>query len=52
MGFLVGCKNEIPIKSEGAIVVKTLFIDSDAEGQITSKSVMESCRNSNSSELL
>ena len=34
-------------------MVTTLFIDfSDAQGQLTPKSVMESCRNSNSSELL
>ena len=34
-------------------MVTTLFIDfSDAQGQLTSKSVMESCRNSNSSGLL
>ena len=48
MGLLVVCKNEEnPIKNEGARVVTTLFINfSDA------KSVMESCRNSNSSELL
>ena len=54
MGFLVACKNEEdPIKNEGARVVTTLFIDfSDAQGQLTPKSVMESCRNSNSSELL
>ena len=54
MGFLVACKNEEdPIKNEGARVVTTLFINfSDAKGQLTPKSVMESCRNSNSSELL
>ena len=54
MGFLVDSKNEEdPIKSEGPRVVTSLFIDfSDAQGQLTSKSVMESCRNSNSSELL
>ena len=54
MGFLVACKNEEdPIKNEGARVVTTLFINfSDAQGQLTTKSVMESCRNSNSSELL
>ena len=52
MGFLVACKNEDPIKSEGPRVVTLLFIDfSDAQGQITPKSAMESCRNSNSSEL-
>ena len=54
MGLFVSCKNEEdPIKNEGARVVTTLFINfSYAEGQLTSKSVMESCRNSNSSELL
>ena len=54
MDFLVACKNEEdPIKNEGARVVTTLFLDfSDAQGQLTLKSVMESCRNSNSSELL
>ena len=54
MGLLVACKNEEdPIKNEGARVVKTLFIHfSDAQGQLTPKSVMESCRNSNSFELL
>ena len=54
MGLLVACKNEEdPIKNEGARVVITLFINfSDAQGQLTPKSVMESCRNSNPSELL
>ena len=54
MGILVACKNEEdPIKNEGARVVTTLFINfSDAQGQLTPKSVMESCRNSNSSKLL
>ena len=54
MGVLVACKNEEdPIKKEGARVVTTLFIDfSDAQGQLTPKSGMESCRNSNSSKLL
>ena len=54
MGVLVACKNEEdPIKNEGARVVTTLFINfSDAQGQLTPKSAMESCRNSNSSELL
>ena len=53
MGLLVACKNEEdPIKNEGARVVTTLFINfSDAQGQLTRKSVMESCRNSNSSKL-
>ena len=54
MSFLVACKNiEDPIKNEGARVVTTLFINfSDAQGQLTPKSVMKSCRNSNPSELL
>ena len=53
MGFLVACKNEEdPIKNIGTRVFTTLFIDfSDAQGQITPKSVMESCRNSNIPEL-
>ena len=50
---LIVCKNEEdPFKNEGARVVTTLFINfSDAQGQLTPKSVMESCRNSNSSKL-
>ena len=54
MVVLVTCKNKDElIKNEGARVVTTLFINfSDAQGQLTPKSVMESCRNSNSSELL
>ena len=46
MGVLVACKNEEDlIKNEGARVVTTLFIDfSDAQGQITPKSVMKPCR--------
>ena len=53
MGLLAACKNEEDqIKNEGARVVTTLFIDfSGAQGQITPKSAMESCRNSNSSQL-
>ena len=53
MGQLVACKNEeYPIKNEGGRVVTTLFITfSDAQGQLTPKSVMESCQNSNSSKL-
>ena len=48
MGLLVACKNEEdPIKNEGARVVTTLFIDfSDAQGELTPKSVMKSCQNS------
>ena len=54
MGKLVTCKNEQdPIKNEGARVVTTLFINlSDAQGQLTPKSVMECCRNSYPSKLL
>ena len=54
MGVLVAWKNEEdPIKNEGARVVTALFIDfSDAQAQLTPRSVMESCRNSNSSKLV
>ena len=54
MSVLVACKNEEdPIKNEGARVVTTLFIDfSDAQGQLTQKSVMESCLNSIPSKLI
>ena len=53
MGLLVACKHEEdPIKNEGARVVTTLFMNfSDAQGQLTQKSVLESYRNSNSSKL-
>ena len=53
MGKLVACKNdENPIKNEGARVVTTLFINfSDDQEQLTPKSVMEFCPNSNSSKL-
>ena len=53
MVVLVTCKNEEdPIKL-GARVVTTLCIDfSDAQGQLTPKSDMESCQNSKSSKLL
>ena len=45
MGLLVACKNEEdPIKNEEARVVTTVFIIfSDAQGQLTPKSVMVSC---------
>ena len=51
---LVTCKNEEnSIKIEGATVVTSLLFDfSDAQGQLTPKSVVEFCRNSNSSKLL
>ena len=54
MVYLVTCKNEEdPMKNKSARVVTTLFIDfSDAQGQLTPKSVMKSCQNSNSSKLL
>ena len=54
MSFLVACKNkEDSIKNEGARVVTTLLIHfCDAQGQLTPKSVMKSCRNSTPSELL
>ena len=54
MGVLVACKNEQdPIKNEDARVVTTLFIDfSDAQGQLTPESVIESCQNSNPSKLI
>ena len=54
MGLLVACKNEEdPIKNEGARVVTSLFINfSDTQGQLTPKSLMESCRNSNPFKLL
>ena len=54
MGFLVAYKNEEgPLTNEGARVVTILFINfSDAQGQLTPKSVMKFCRNSNSSKLL
>ena len=54
MNVLVACKNEEDsIKNKGARVVTTLFIDfSDAQGQLTPKSVVESCLNSNPSKLL
>ena len=44
---------KIQSKNEVARGVTTLFINfSDAQGQLTPKSVMESCQNSNSFELL
>ena len=44
MVVLVTCKNEEdPTKNEGARLVTTLFPDfTDAQGQLTPKSVMES----------
>ena len=54
MGLLVACiYEEDPIKNERARVVTTLCTYfSDAHGQLTPKSVKESCPKSNSSELL
>ena len=54
MGSFVACKNEEdPIKNEGAKVVTTLLINfSDVKGELTPKTVMESCPYSNSSERL
>ena len=50
MVVVVTCKSE---EDEGKKVVTTLLIDfSDAHGQLTTKSVVESCRNSHSSKLL
>ena len=44
MGLLVACKNEEDPIKKGARVVTTLFINfSDAQGQLTPKSVKESC---------
>ena len=53
MVVLLTCKNkEDPIKKEGASVFTTLYIDfSDAQGQISLKSVVVSGRNWNSSKL-
>ena len=53
MGVCVACMNEEnPIKNEGPRVVTTIFIGfSHAQGQLTPKSVMESCGNSNPSKL-
>ena len=53
MVVLVTCKNkEDLIKNKSARVVTRQFIDFlNAQGQLTPKTVMESCQNSNSSEL-
>ena len=50
---LVACKNgKDPIKNEGARVVTTLFIYfSVDQGELTPKSEIESCQNSNSKKL-
>ena len=51
---LVTCKNEEdPVKNEGAKGLTSLLFDFlDAQGQLTPKSEVESCRNSNSFKLL
>ena len=48
------CKNEEDlIKNEDARVLTRLYVVfSDAQGQLTPKSAVEFCRNSNSSKLL
>ena len=53
MVALVTCKNEEdPIKNEGARMA-TRYVDfSGAQGQITPKTVVGSCRNSNSFKFL
>ena len=53
MVVLHTCKNEDPIKNEDARVLTRLYdVFSDAQGQLTPKSVMEFCRHSKSSKLL
>ena len=54
MVVLHTCKNEEdPIKNEDARVLTRLYVVfSDVQGQLTPKSAMEFCRNSNSSKLL
>ena len=54
MVVLHTCKNEEdPIKNEDARVLTRLYVDfADAQGRLTPKSVVEFCRNSNSSKLL
>ena len=54
MVVLHTCKNEEDlIKNEDARVLTSLYVVfSDAQGQLTPKSAMEFCRNSNSSKLL
>ena len=52
--WCITCKyEEDPIKNEGARVLTRLYdVFSDAQGQLTPKSVAEFCPNSNSSKLL
>ena len=54
MAILHACDNEEDlIKNEDARVLTRLYVVfSDTQGQLTPKSVMEFCRNSNSSKLL
>ena len=54
MVVLHTCKNEEdPIKNEDARVLTRLYVVfSDAQGQLTPKSAVEFCHNSNSSKLL
>ena len=54
MAVLHTCNNEEDlIKNEDARVLTRLYVVfSDAQGQLTPKSAMEFCRNSNSSKLL
>ena len=54
MVVLQTCNNEEdPIKNEDARVLTRLYVVFlDAQGQLTPKSAMEFCRNSNSSKLL
>ena len=54
MVVLHTCKNEeAPIKNEDARVLTRLYVVfSDAQGQLTTKSAVEFCRNSNSPKLL
>ena len=53
MVVLLTCKNEEDlIKNEGARVLTRLCRFSDTQGQLTPKSAVELCQNSNSSKLL
>ena len=54
MVVLHSCKNEEgPIKNEDARALAILYsVFSDAQGQLTPKSAVEFCRNSNSFKLL
>ena len=54
MVVLHTCKNkEDPIKNEDARVLTRLYVVfSDTQGQLTLKSVVEFCQNSNSSKLI